>query len=98
MIKPTVGRVVWFYHSKKDHQEERMLAAIVASTYSTKPNGENFILNLSVFWPNGRQFAVTEVPLIQDGQELPEKGHFATWMPFQIGQAKALAQAEGLKP
>jgi hypothetical protein len=80
-IKPTIGRVVWFY--PHGHREGSLPhAAMIAFVHSDN------LVNLGVLDPNGRSHNETSVSLIQDGDAAPDSGRFATWMPFQIGQAK----------
>ncbi len=83
MIKPTVGRVVWFY--PKFHQPgHQPLAAIVAHVWS------DTCVNLAIFDANGRPMAdpPTSVLLVQEGAEVPSGGLYCAWMPYQVGQAK----------
>lgn len=87
-IKPTVGRVVWFYPSAAPLPEGfavpelgQPLAAIVARVWHERS------VNLAVFDANGVSHAFQSVPLIQEGEEAPD-GHHAAWMPYQISQAK----------
>lgn len=80
-IKPTIGRVVWFY--PHGHREGSLPhAAMIAFVHSDS------LVNLGVLDPNGRSYNETSVSLIQDGGPVPDSGRYATWMPFQIGQAK----------
>lgn len=80
-IKPTIGRVVWFY--PHGHREGSLPhAAMIAFVHSDS------LVNLGVLDPNGRSYNETSVSLIQDGDPAPDSGRYATWMPFQIGQAK----------
>ena len=81
MIKPTVGRVVWFRHPQMlpYHQP---YAALVTFVHSDE------YVNLIVFDPNGKPFGADSIQLLQEGQEKPEKKNYAEWMPYQIGQAK----------
>lgn len=88
-IPPTVGRVVWFYPSTNSAQagfaspdEGRPLAAIIARVWNDR------MVNLTVFDANGVPHSRTSVPLVQDGQDAPALGYYASWMPYQIGQAK----------
>lgn len=92
MIKPTVGRVVWFYPSAQDQiakNGKEPLAAIVSCVWS------DTCVNLAVFDANGRpaEGGRTSVLLIQDDAPIPD-GYYATWMPYQQGQA---AKAEALE-
>jgi hypothetical protein len=84
IIKPTIGRVVWYYpphHTPGDQP----LAAIVAHVWS------DTCVNLAIFDGNGRpmQSPPTSVLLVQPGNEVPTGGNYCEWMPYQIGQAKA---------
>lgn len=85
MIKPTVGRVVWFWSRKPAHEYEQPQAAMVAHVWS------DTCVNLAIFDSNGN--AVTNPPtsirLLQEGDSIPETDHYCTWMPYQVGQAKA---------
>jgi hypothetical protein len=87
MIKPTVGRVVWFYPPKfaeggfNAPHEGEPCAAIVAKVWS------DTMVNLSVFDANGVSHARTSVRLVQEGTKRPD-GYFCEWMPYQVGQAK----------
>lgn len=84
MIKPTIGRVVW-YHPNKGVT----LAAIIAYVHS------DVMVNLAVFDVNGVAYNQTSVFLYQNepAQERPIEG-FCEWMPYQIGQAAKTAEAE----
>ena len=86
MIKPTVGRVVWFWpswdeqvHPQVDGQPH---AATIAHVHS------DTMVNLSVVDASGRQYGATSVQLFDAGTE-QTSGYYATWMPFQQGQAVA---------
>lgn len=93
MIKPTIGRKVWFYpsaHSFTDSganevfvtDPEQPLDATIVYVHS------DTMLNLRVSDQNGGTHGVCSVPLIQDGPPPPGTGRYATWMPYQTGQAK----------
>lgn len=79
MISPTVGRIVWFYHSSSQKEPN---AAIVAKVWSDR------MVNLSVVNDDGTHKPVTSVNLVQEEDSTPETGPFCTWMPYQIGQSK----------
>lgn len=83
MIQPTVGRSVWFRHVSHG-AEDQPWAAIIAQVNDDRN------VNLAVFNGDGCAMAVTNVPLIQEGDPRPEEGHFAEWMPYQ----KAVAAGE----
>ncbi len=52
------------------------------------------MVNLVVFDSNGRSLARTSVTLLQDDEPKPEYGRFASWMPYQKGQAAKTEQLE----
>ena len=82
MIKPTIGRVVWFY-PKGSNPEDQPLPALVAHVWS------DTCVNLGIFDANGNAMAnpPTSVLLVHDGMEVPSGGLYCTWMPYQKGQA-----------
>lgn len=80
MIKPTVGRVVWYLDPLSDWSQPQ--AALVCYVHS------DVCVNLAVFDRNGCAVGKTSVPLHQ-GEGEPPPGPHAAWMPFQVGQAKA---------
>lgn len=84
MIKPTVGRVVWFWPAGA--KVEQPFAATIAYVHSDS------MVNLSVIDANGNQFAATSITLVQEngGTTLP----YCCWMPYQQGQA---AKTEALE-
>ena len=94
-IKPTVGRVVWFYPPTNSAQggfayprEGQPLAAVIAHVHS------DVMLNLTVFDANGVPHGRTSVPLLADGGVPPVSGYYAAWMPYQKGQAAKTEELE----
>lgn len=89
MIKPTVGRVVLYWPStvQEGSDTSQPFAATVAYVWNDR------MVNLSVTDHNGRQFGVTSVPLLQDG-DVRTGGMCCEWMPYQKGQA---AKTEALE-
>jgi hypothetical protein len=83
MIKPTVGRVVWYRKPGKEQPQ----AAIVAYVHSDS------IVNLHVIDQAGVGRAETSVTLRQDNEPQPD-GAYCEWMPYQIGQAAKTEAAE----
>lgn len=79
MIRPTIGRVVW-YHPDKPHKQP--WTALICAVLSDR------IVNLAVFDENGLGKSKQAVFLIQEGEEPPQSS-YCEWMPYQIGQAKA---------
>lgn len=84
MIKPTVGRVVWYQTGNPQDQPN---AAIVAYVYTDR------CVNLMVINANGDNYSRQRVFLRQDDDLIPD-GFYAEWMPYQKGQA---AKTEGLQ-
>jgi hypothetical protein len=79
MIKPTVGRVVWYWPLNAEPQGQPQ-AALIAWVHS------DTLVNLAVFDPNGNGYSRTSVLLYQGDGERPT-GEICEWMPYQIGQA-----------
>jgi hypothetical protein len=92
MIPPTIGRVVWFTPSTNDDTRfdvKQPLAAFVTYVWHDR------LVNLTVFSQDARPPAQkTRVMLLQDDDLKPEFGYFASWMPYQKGQA---AKTEALE-
>ena len=86
MIKPTIGRVVWFHGLNPSDQPN---AALIAYVHS------DTLVNLAVFECNGVADHKTSVFLYQ-GPEYSEKpqSYYCEWMPYQTGQA---AKTEALE-
>lgn len=89
MIVPTIGRQVWF--------RPCAIAAGVMTLHSDQPCAATVIhvwdersVNLSVLDHRGKRHVFTSVTLLQDGDEAPADANYAEWMPYQVGQAKAL--------
>ena len=91
-IKPTAGRVLWFYPTVANAAQWGMaysdpgqpLAAMIAYVW------RDDLVNLTVWDQNGNQFSVTSVPLAQGEVPSDEEGRIgmhAAWMPYQKGQA-----------
>lgn len=84
MIKPTIGRVVWYFEAPATPEPRAALVSYV--------HGDRCV-NLAVFNANGENFGATSVPLQQDGDPMPI-GCRCEWMPYQKGQA---AKTEALE-
>lgn len=84
MIRPTIGRVVWYW-----------AAATVRNVEGAQPNpalvtwvwGDGELVNLVTFDCNGDARPAARVPLWQGEGEPPTDGQFAEWMPYQKQQA-----------
>lgn len=89
-IVPTVGRVVHFWPAVH-HLEAREPTAQPQAAIVTYVHGEECV-NLAVFGPGGETRPQTSVRLQQtDSEAIDPRDAHATWMPFQVGQAKAQA-------
>lgn len=83
MIKPTIGRVVWFH---PDWPHTQPYAAMIVYVNS------NTDINLIVFDPDGIPHAEINV-ILKQSEEQNIVGQYAEWMPYQVGQAKAALSA-----
>jgi hypothetical protein len=91
MIKPTIGRVVWYRAKLLDNshpKESPEQAAIVVKVHGDR------MVNLVVFGHDGSMVPMTSVPLVQEGDEPPFDFSYCEWMPYQKGQA---AKTEALE-
>lgn len=89
MIKPTVGRVVWYrpVNEHIPHDASQPLAAIVTYVHSDR------FVNLCVLYQDGHPQSRTSMFLIQEGDEPPNHS-YCEWMPFQKGQAAKTDELE----
>lgn len=96
-IQPTPGRVLWYYPSKDEKtglhlpfllHGEGPLAASIAHI---NPNGT---LNLGVLDSSGNHHSRQGIVLVQDGEDVPAEDAYATWMPYQVGQATKTEQVQ----
>lgn len=88
MIRPTIGRVVWF-HPSGSNPASQPNAALIAYVHS------DTMVNLAAFDANGVPSSHTSVPLYQGGpEEERPASYYAEWMPYQQGQA---AKTEALE-
>jgi len=99
MIKPTIGRKLWFWKTRdaynasaaNNHDHTKVLVADQPEDATVVAVWSPGVVNLYVVDHDGVGQARTSVPLLQEGDHIPVKD-FATWMPFQVGQAKAQAK------
>jgi hypothetical protein len=90
MIKPTIGRVVWFWPTKPA-PDEQPYASLIACVHNDR------CITIGGFDHNGQPFAATSVQLLQD-DDVPT-GPSCSWMPYQKRQAaktEALEAAAGV--
>jgi len=81
MIKPSIGRIVWYWPLPGDIEQispEQPVPAIVTYVY------HDSLVNLAVFSSYGVAHPKTSVHLAQDDVPVPGQ---AEWMPFQKDQA-----------
>lgn len=92
MIKPTPGRVVWYWPCADDPTPKftgEPLAAHIARVKGDR------LVNLMVISADGLIYGRHDVLLVQEGDERPVKvGRFCEWMPYQKGQAAKTEQLE----
>lgn len=91
MIKPTVGRVVWYTpHVDSDARwdKEQPLSASIAYVHGDR------CVNIAYIDQAGVSHPSTSVKLLQDGDAKPESGCYCEWMPYQKGQAAKTEQLE----
>ena len=96
MIKPTVGRKVWYQPTAHDkagawgmsqYDREQALDATVICVFSDR------CVNLHIIDHAGKPFTVTSCQLLQDDDIPPRDldgnpvGGYAVWMPYQVGTA-----------
>lgn len=95
MIKPSIGRKVWYRPSAADKAGnfgmrtagDQPLDATVLAVWGDR------CVNLSVSDIYGKQFSLTSARLRQPGEPVPvdaegnDIGGYAEWMPYQLGQA-----------
>lgn len=91
MIKPTVGRIVWFYPASGDSQfpPGGPYAAIVTWVHS------DHLISICAFDGSGNPYGKRSIHLKQDEDKNPApEGAYCAWMPYQKGQA---AKTEALE-
>lgn len=90
IIKPTVGRKVWYRPCEHDKSGigamttsgEQPLDATVIAVWGDR------MVNVLVTDIVGKQFPVLSVTLVQEGDEKPAAGRYVEWMPYQQGQVR----------
>lgn len=92
IIYPTPGRVVWFFNASGINGFTQPDAGQPCAAIVTRVWGDRMV-NLVVFDADGKSYPFTLVELLQEGDSVPEYGSYATWMPYQVGQAKKHADA-----
>lgn len=85
MIKPTIGRVVWFRPSGIS-LDRQPLTALICFVH------DDNCVNLAIFDDLGRASHKASCYLYQGDTDIPT-GDYCEWMPYQVGQAKAAQTA-----
>lgn len=92
-IKPSIGRRVWFWTGASTNNVLDSGQAFDAGIVFVHPDGR---VNLAVTDHTGMTFTATNVPLVDPPEDGTQPDYhdgsgmeYATWMPYQKGQAKA---------
>ena len=90
MIKPTVGRVVWYWPLGKAQKDagEQPRAAQIAHVHADS------VVNIGFLDQDGVSRNATSVLLMQEGDDVSNLASFCEWMPYQQGQAAKTEAAE----
>ena len=82
MIKPSIGRIMWYWPDASVRKDQPWAAIVVYV------HGDNTV-NLAVWDDVGSAKSKTSVPVVQDGSPYTVgDSPYVEWMPYQIGQAK----------
>ena len=81
MISPTVGRVVWVWKREGQIDTSQPEAALVTYVHNDR------LINVAGFTQESHPFREIKLLLEQEEDEPSHTTH-ASWMPYQIGQAK----------
>jgi|WetSurMetagenome_2_1015567.scaffolds.fasta_scaffold1046042_1 hypothetical protein len=95
MIKPTVGRIVWYHGYGQDDPTHTLyntqpLAAIITHVHS------DVLVNLCVFNANGIPLSRPSIRLVQDDATEDEALPNCQWMPYQKLQTEKVQQLAAL--
>lgn len=89
MIKPTVGRVIWFYNSQEEVEANKQpRPAFITYVHS------DHLINVGGFNHNGTVFSQDSCHLVQEEDDAIPHGFHARWMPYQTTQAKKHEESE----
>lgn len=86
-IRPTIGRIVWYWREPNHAADAQPEAAIVTHVHTDS------LVNLAVFDRDGGACGVRLVVLRQPGEGVPAVS-YCEWMPYQQGQAAKTEAAE----
>ena len=83
MIRPTIGRIVWYFTDNDDVEQ----AAIITYVKSDR------MVNLCVFSSRGHSDSLQNVQLVQPEDKKPN-GSYCKWMPYQTKKASGSESGE----
>ena len=93
IIKPTIGRKVWYRHDGNP-TTDIMGGMLHPIAYSDQPMDATVIyvwgdrmVNLRIVDHAGNAFSLASITLVQEGDATPG-GCYCEWMPYQQGQAR----------
>lgn len=81
-IEPTIGRIVWFYPEKPTQPQQQPFPAVICYVH---PDSNN--INVGGYTDDCVPFGAPDVPLLQEGDAIPESGPYCALMPYQQAQA-----------
>lgn len=84
MIKPTIGRVVYYRTPGMTEPQSATIAYV---------HGDRMV-NLRVISHGGEAFGATSIQLVQPGEPKPEGVPFCHWMPYQVKKATGSESGE----
>lgn len=94
MIKPTIGRRVWYWPSQQDKGLTESPPKSIMTANLSQPCDAGICcvwgdrcVNLTVADHNGNMHSRWSVPLLQPGDLIPDGGGYATWMDYQVANA-----------
>jgi len=93
IIKPTIGRKVWFWPA--GFLGVKTMSSLQACDATIVFVWSDSMVNLLVTDHGGTSMAITSVHLRQ-GDEPSPTGCYAEWMPFQLGQAMPAGRTPNL--
>jgi hypothetical protein len=87
MIKPTIGRKVWFYPNQQEDKGFRLEEHQPCDATIVYVHDERTV-NAVVLSHEGIAVIMFKLKLLQDDDPIPPRTErYLTWMPYQIGQA-----------
>lgn len=92
VIKPTIGRKVWYRPSGQDHDPMHVIDLNVPMDATVVYVWSDHMVNLLIIDHVGNQHTRTSIHLVQPGDEARPANGYAEWMPYQVGQALAVEQ------